>query len=89
MVLYDTANLLGLPVWLLGVVLVWSIVWKGLALWKSAGRKHMVWFIIILVVNTLGILEILYIFLFSRINLEDKTKRKTSLPGVQKKRRGK
>lgn len=50
------------------IVLIWSLIWKGLALWKAAGKKHKIWFIIILIVNTIGILEILYIFVFSKIS---------------------
>ena len=48
------------------VILVWSAIWKGLALWKAARSKHTAWFIIILVLNTLGLVEILYIFVFSK-----------------------
>lgn len=53
---------------IIGIILlaVWSIIWKGLALWKSAKNQHKVWFIIMLIVNTVGILEILYYFIFSK-----------------------
>ena len=64
---------LGIGVFIL--VLIWSLVWKRLALWKSARKNHLIWFVVLLVVNTLGILEILYIFVFSKINL-GKTKPK-------------
>jgi methionyl-tRNA synthetase len=47
------------------LVLVWSIPWKGFALWKSARKGDSVWFIILLLINTLAIIEILYIFIFS------------------------
>lgn len=49
---------------------VWAIPWKGVALWKAARRSDPVWYVILLVVNTLGILEILYIFIFSRYRKE-------------------
>ena len=42
-------------------LLIWALVWKGLALWKSARNKHLVWFIFILLFNTLGILPIVYL----------------------------
>ena len=58
--------LLGLGVVVLAILGVWSIVWKGLALWKAARRGENVWFIVLLIVNTVGILEILYVFVFSR-----------------------
>lgn len=43
----------------------WALVWKGMALWKAAHREQKWWFVAFLVVNTLGILEILYIYVFS------------------------
>lgn len=43
----------------------WVLAWKGLALWKAARENQKWWFIPLLVVNTLGILEILYIYVFS------------------------
>jgi hypothetical protein len=47
---------------LLVVLLLWSLVWKGLALWRAATRREKVWFIVFLIVNTAGILEIIYLF---------------------------
>ena len=44
----------------------WSIIWKGFALWISAREKSKWWFIPMLVLNTAGILEIVYIFGFSK-----------------------
>jgi hypothetical protein len=41
---------------------VWSIVWKGIALWQAARRDQLGWYIALLIINTLGILEIIYIF---------------------------
>lgn len=51
---------------LLMPVLIWSLVWKGLALWKAARRGTSVWFVVLLVVNTVGILDILYLYVFSK-----------------------
>lgn len=48
------------------LLIAWSLVWKGLALWKSAQRKENWWFVALLVINTAGILEILYLFVFSK-----------------------
>ena len=50
---------------------VWITVWKGLALWKSARLKSKWWFIALLVINTVGILEILYLFIFSKDKKEE------------------
>ncbi|OHA46449.1 MAG: hypothetical protein A2541_00575 [Candidatus Taylorbacteria bacterium RIFOXYD2_FULL_36_9] len=43
------------------ILAIWSLVWKGLALWQSARREEKVWFIALLVLNTLGLLEIIYL----------------------------
>jgi hypothetical protein len=45
---------------------IWSLAWKGVALWKAAQKGHKKWFIAILILNTLGILEMVYIFIFSK-----------------------
>lgn len=45
---------------------IWSLIWKGLALWKAARQDSKVWFVALLIINTLGILEILYIYIFSK-----------------------
>ncbi len=52
--------------WIFFAIIVWSVAWKGIALWKAARRGEYIWFIAILVLNTLGILEIIYIFYFMR-----------------------
>lgn len=53
----------GILVWFLLIIAVWSIIWKGIALWKSARRKQKVWFIVMLILNTGGILPIIYLLL--------------------------
>jgi methionyl-tRNA synthetase len=52
--------------WIIILAVLWTLPWKGVALWKAADARQNIWFIIFLVINTLGILEILYIFFFSR-----------------------
>ena len=47
--------------WIMGPLLVWLFFWKGLALWRSARMNHKGWFIALLIINTLGIFEIIYI----------------------------
>jgi len=48
------------------VAMFWSIVWKGIALWKSARNGHKGWYVAILILNTLGILEIIYLIFFNK-----------------------
>ena len=49
---------------LLGIAIVWVMPWKAVALWRSARNGSVPWFIVLLIFNTLGILEILYSMLF-------------------------
>jgi len=51
---------------MVALLLVWSLVWKGFALWRSAGLRQKYWFIAILIINTLGLLEIFYLFVIAR-----------------------
>lgn len=55
-------------------LMMWSLVWKAFALWHSARRSERVWFIIFLFVNTVGILEMIYLFWFVK---RDKTTKNT------------
>jgi methionyl-tRNA synthetase len=55
---------LSLPV--LVLILLWVLPWKGIALWKSARNGHKKWFIFLLIFNTMALLEIVYIFYFSK-----------------------
>jgi len=54
----------GIGIWVL-ILMVWSLVWKGLALWKAAREGSKAWFVVLLVLNTAGILDILYLYVFS------------------------
>jgi hypothetical protein len=57
--------------WVLVVILVWSLFWKGCALWIAAKNNQKWWFLAILVLNTLGILEIIYIFIIAKKKWSD------------------
>lgn len=62
-------------------VLIWSLFWKGWALWLAARKGHKIWFVALLVINTVGILEIVYIFLFSGEKFgQQKTEEKPKAP---------
>ncbi|MDP2855842.1 MAG: DUF5652 family protein [bacterium] len=52
--------------WIMLLMVLWTLPWKGVALWKAAHLEKKWWFIALLIINTLGILEILYIFVFSK-----------------------
>jgi hypothetical protein len=60
----------GLPVWapvFFIPIVLWVLFWKGLALWHSGRRGDSWWFVILLVVNTVGILEMVYLFVVIKL----------------------
>jgi len=65
---------------LFSLVLLWTLAWKGLALWKSARDSQKWWFIALLIVNTMGILEILYIYIFSKTKMMGNNKSEGNSP---------
>ncbi|MFA5133385.1 MAG: DUF5652 family protein [Patescibacteria group bacterium] len=57
--------------WPIIILMLWSLPWKGVALWKAAKANHKAWFVVLFIVNTVGILEILYIFIFNKRKPKD------------------
>jgi len=65
---------------LLVVVLLWTIPWKLYAVWMAAKRDQKKWFVALLLLNTLAILEIFYIFKIAKKSwVEVKTDFKSAL----------
>ena len=58
--------------WFIWLVIFWTLPWKGIALWKAARNTQKRWFIALFVMNTLAILEIVYIFFFSKKKVSQK-----------------
>jgi len=50
----------------LALIIVWSLIWKAIALWKCGRNNQLVWFILVLVLNTAGILPIIYLVWFQK-----------------------
>ncbi len=48
------------------LLVVWTLYWKFHALWHAAKNDEKWWFIGLMVINTLGILEILYLYYFAK-----------------------
>ncbi|HOV78604.1 MAG TPA: DUF5652 family protein [Bacillota bacterium] len=51
---------------LLGLVIAWSVLWKGIALWHAARNNQLAWYVFLIIVNTAGILEIVYLLFFRK-----------------------
>lgn len=48
------------------IATIWVLPWKGWALWLAGRRGEKWWFIALLILNTLAILEIIYIFAIAK-----------------------
>lgn len=68
--------LFGLSVlgFILAVLFILSIVLKGYALWVAAKRNEKWWFIALLVINTMGVLELLYLLFIAKASFGLKRK---------------
>jgi len=57
------------PIWQIipfYLFLVWSLIWKGISLWKAAKYGQRNWFIVLLIVDIFGVLNIVYLFGFAK-----------------------
>ena len=61
MALFDPTAQLGISVWWLLVITIWETVWTALAMWRAARKKHLIWFIVFLIVSLLAVPEIIYL----------------------------
>jgi len=43
-------------------VVAWSLAWKGASLWRAARNGSKPWFVTLLLTNTLGVLDAVYLF---------------------------
>ncbi len=66
MLILNSCPIVPWTTWLILLIVAWTLPWKGVALWRAAGNKHLWWFVALFLLNTLAILEIIYIFGFSK-----------------------
>lgn len=66
----DINKLTDTQIRLLLILALWDVVWKGFALWRAARNYHQNWFMILILVNTIGILPIIYLLTHKAQNSE-------------------
>lgn len=49
---------------LLALISLWELLWKGIGLWYASRNKQKVWFVVLLFLNTVGLLPIIYLIWF-------------------------
>lgn len=73
----NTDLILGIAIALgVAIFIVWSIVWKAFALWAAARNNQKWWFLALMVINTVGILEIIYLLYFKKDRNEGSTNKR-------------
>lgn len=48
------------------LLFLWALVWQALALWRAAKNDQRNWFVALLIIQTAGILDIIYLFHFAK-----------------------
>jgi predicted Co/Zn/Cd cation transporter (cation efflux family) len=59
-------KMLFISAFLLILLVIWAVVWKLIALWKCGRNNQLIWFIFIGILNTAGILPIIYLLFFQK-----------------------
>lgn len=54
------------------LLIIWTMIWKGMALWKAGRKNDMLWFVILLLISTVGILDIIYYYHISKREIKHK-----------------
>jgi hypothetical protein len=54
-----------LTIWLIPLI-IWTAIWKGIGLWRAGRQNQIVWFVFIFILNTAGILPIIYLLFFQK-----------------------
>lgn len=52
---------------LLVLIQVWDLIWKSFALWKAARSKAVFWFVLLILVNSAGLLPAFYLFYVTKV----------------------
>jgi hypothetical protein len=53
-------------IWLLIPFFILELILKGYALWRAGRNNQPVWFVFLLILNTVGILPLIYLLFFQR-----------------------
>ena len=46
------------------IIALWDLTWKLIAMWKSSRRDQLIWFIFLGIINSAGILPIIYLLIY-------------------------
>ena len=67
----EIGSLVQSNIWLLVINVIWVLPWKGYALWTAARNRDKMWFVLLLLLNTFGAVEIFYLFYIAKKKPKD------------------
>ena len=47
--------------WALMPIFVWDVTWRLLAMWRAVKENQKIWFVLFMIVNSVGLLPIIYL----------------------------
>lgn len=48
------------------ILVIWDIIWKLVAMWHASRNSQLAWYIVLAIINSVGILPIFYIFVIRK-----------------------
>ncbi|MFP4458802.1 MAG: DUF5652 family protein [Candidatus Zixiibacteriota bacterium] len=77
--LFGSMGIFILFIVIISILAIWDAVWKAIGMWKAARRDDILWFLLCLILNTIGILPIIYIYAIAnkkevKIEVHEKSK---------------
>ena len=60
-------------IWLIPLV-IWTIIWKGIGRWRAGRNDHKIWFVIMFIINSVGIIPIIYLIFIDKFFKKRKRK---------------
>ncbi len=67
----DYNDLTDNQIMLIAVIAIWDMIWKGFALWRASKDNDQNWFIAMIVINSVGILPIIYLLMHKSDSCEE------------------
>ncbi len=74
----NMSGFIGMLPWIIGIIIIvtiFDLVLKGMALWRAGNNKQLGWFIILFVLNTAGILPLIYLLFVGKKESKKKSKK--------------
>ncbi len=51
---------------ILGIVFLFDLILRGIAMWKAAKKNQKIWFVALLFINSVGILPVIYLLVVDK-----------------------